>query len=179
MTSEVTMRAGARSTDRSRPPARPPTPAPAAAVANLACLAAAVMLLAAVPGTAGGCADFSRGDPGPGAGGAGGGGGALDGGPGDGGAGASFAANVHPLLMDACASCHEAGGEAADTSLLLTGQAAADYPAVMALVDIADPVASRLLTKASGRGHQGGNIFAAGSSGYTVLLGWIQGGAPP
>jgi hypothetical protein len=168
MTSDVTMRDGASSLNRSRRLAL-------TAAGNLASLAA-IVLLAAVPGTSGGCADFSRGDPGPGG---TGGSGALDGGPGDGSAGASFAADVHPLLMDACASCHEAGGEAGDTSLLLTGQATADYPAVMALVNTADPAASRLLTKASGRGHQGGNIFAAGSSGYAVLLGWIQGGAPP
>jgi hypothetical protein len=96
-----------------------------------------------------------------------------------GGGGVSFAATVHPLLMQSCSSCHEAGGNADDTLLVLTGMAADDLTRVLAFVNTADPASSRLLSKASGRGHEGGAVFAAGSIEHQTVLDWIQAGALP
>jgi len=130
----------------------------------------APLLLAAL-----GCADFSRGAPSPDTGGAATPG---DGGTkGDGGT-LSFAADITPLLAT-CTNCHVAGGQASDTSLVLTGNAAADYAAVVALVDTAAPASSRILSKVSGNGHGGGTIYAAGTPQYEIILAWIQQGAPP
>lgn len=126
---------------------------------------------------AAGCADFSRGEPTPGVDAM-----AAEGGPGgvsgDGG-GPSFAASAYPVLMDGCARCHAAGGEASNTSFLVGTTAAATYASAVKLVTVADPSASRLLAKAAGRGHTGGAIYAAGSAGYETILGWIAGGALP
>lgn len=130
---------------------------------------------------AGACADFSRGDPVPGGTGGrdGGSGAAGDAGQDAGGGGISFAATVHPLLMQSCASCHKAGGDADDTLLVLSGMVAADHTTVLAFVNTADPASSRLLSKASGRGHEGGAVFAAGSPDHQTVLDWIQAGALP
>jgi hypothetical protein len=122
------------------------------------------------------CADFSRGPASPAAdAGADTGG---EGGPADG-AVVSFAADVHPLLIASCQRCHSAGAEAGDTQLLLTGDADADYATVSRFVDTSAPAGSRLLSKASGNGHGGGTVFAAGSPEYQTVLDWIQQGAPP
>jgi hypothetical protein len=90
----------------------------------------------------------------------------------------SFATNVRPLL-EACTRCHVAGGEAADTQLLFTGNATADLAAVVAFVDTATPTSSRLLAKMRGQGHQGGTIYAADTPEYQTVLHWIQQGARP
>lgn len=120
------------------------------------------------------CADFSRGKP---AGDAGDGGRTSD--AADDGGTLGFASDVYPLLEQACASCHAAGQQAADTKLVLTGNAAADYAAVVALVDPAAAASSRLLSKTAGRGHQGGTIYAVDSSEYGTISNWIKQGAPP
>lgn len=118
----------------------------------------------------GGCADLERGpapplpDAGP------------DSGASDG--GASFV-TVRPLIDDGCGRCHTAGGMAGNTTFLLTGDAAAEYKAVRALVDPGAPAGSRLLAKATGQGHGGGTIYRAGSPEYAALLAWISGGANP
>ena len=122
------------------------------------------------------CADFARGPTSPAVDAAADGGGAGD--SGDGGV-VSFATSVHPLLIAACQRCHAAGAEAGDTQLLLTGDAAADYVTVSRLVDAAVPAGSRLLSKATGNGHGGGTVFAAGSPEYQTVLQWIQQGAHP
>lgn len=134
---------------------------------------ALVLGLAGAAGFAG-CADFSRGEPSPkatadaGAGGAGGqGGGTL-----------SFAADVLPLLMP-CKTCHVANGQASQTSLLFTGNTNTDYATVTRFVDTTAPSGSRLLAKASGSGHGGGTVYAAGSPEYDTILNWIEQGAPP
>jgi len=123
-------------------------------------------------GLVAGCADFSRGPASP----------VADAGAGaeagEGGA-ASFAASVHPLLLDACGGCHAAGKEAGDTGLLFSGDAAADVVQVQKFIDTGAPSSSRLVAKMTGNGHQGGTVFAPGSPEYTIVLAWIQGGAPP
>jgi len=46
-------------------------------------------------------------------------------------------------------------------------------------INLAEPEASLLLLKASGRTpHEGGRLLEAGSSGYEMLLGWLRRGAP-
>jgi len=92
--------------------------------------------------------------------------------------GISFA-SVWPLIDGGCKRCHMPGGMAATSSLLLTGQAATDYPLVRALVDPAMPGGSRFLTKTAGQGHGGGVIYGTSSSEYAALLAWIQAGAAP
>jgi hypothetical protein len=87
--------------------------------------------------------------------------------------------SVRPLIDEGCRRCHSAGGMAATSSFLLTGETMADYTAVRPLVDLAAPAGSRLLTKASGQGHGGGVIYKPGSSEYAALLTWIETGAAP
>lgn len=123
-----------------------------------------------------GCADFSRGAAtAP----ATDGGTPSDAGDAEGGGGTSFARDVEPLLVPTCEACHAAGQEAGDTRLLLTGNAAADYPTVTAFVDTSSPAGSRLLSKMSGNGHQGGPVYVAGSPEYLTVLRWIEQGAAP
>ena len=126
---------------------------------------------------AAGCADFSRGAPSPKP----EGGVVADAGAegGEGGGGTSFATDVYPLLMSGCQRCHAAGKEAGDTQLVLTGSAEADYPSVTLFVDTSAPSGSRLVTKMSGSGHQGGTVYAAGSPEYQTIVQWIQQGASP
>lgn len=119
-----------------------------------------------------GCADFSRGRPSMDAGET-----AEAGGTSDGGA-VSFATDIYPLLTT-CMSCHVPGGAAADTSLIFSGNAAADYTNVQQFVSTSAPASSRLLSKVSGNGHGGGTIYAAGTTQYETILAWIQQGAPP
>ncbi len=100
---------------------------------------------------------------------------------GDGGTGtsSSFAADIEPLIGAACMSCHRAGGAASSSALVLTGEARADFSQVTALIDLAAPSDSRLVTKASGRAHGGGTVFAAGTAGLQTLIAWISAGAHP
>ena len=121
-----------------------------------------------------GCADWSRGEPSPPLASDGGAGGAA----GHSGAATSFAADVLPLLAP-CRTCHVTGGQAGETALLFTGDASKDYATVSRFVDTTSPAGSRLLSKASGNGHGGGTIYAAGSPQYQTILTWIQQGAPP
>jgi hypothetical protein len=125
-----------------------------------------VLLAAAL----GGCADLERGPPPP----------TPDAGPDTGGVdgGVSFS-SVRPLIDDGCGRCHTMGGMAASTTFILTGDAAAEYRAVRALVDPGAPASSRLLAKATGQGHGGGTVYRPGSPEYTALLAWISGGANP
>jgi mono/diheme cytochrome c family protein len=91
--------------------------------------------------------------------------------------GATSFATVRPLLEQGCQRCHAPGQMAGNTSLLFTGDAAAEYAAVHALIDLTSPARSRLLVKATGQGHGGGAIFRAGSPEYAAVLAWIQSGA--
>jgi hypothetical protein len=89
----------------------------------------------------------------------------------------SFKRAIHPLLMQSCQVCHRAGGPAAATHLLLTGDAAADYAAVRPLVNPATPLSSHLLVKASGQMHGGGAPWPAGGDAQARVLAWIAKGA--
>jgi hypothetical protein len=100
-------------------------------------------------------------------------------GPATDGATVSYAAAVHPLMTGTCMRCHVQGGQAGDTPLLLTGDAAADYAVTVPYVDTAAPASSRLLSLMSGHGHGGGVVFAETTPEYGVFLRWIQGGALP
>src|SRR5262245_47296032 len=109
------------------------------------------IVFCALAALAGACADFSRG-PAPAG---------VDGGAGEGGAtnpdaAASFATDVHGILTGSCMRCHSEGGEASDTTFLLTGDAAADLETTTKFIDLNAPAASRLLAKMSGNGHGGG-----------------------
>jgi hypothetical protein len=90
----------------------------------------------------------------------------------------SYASDIAPLTAR-CATCHATGQEAGRTQLLLTGNPAADYGTVKKFVDTSAPSGSRLLSKMSGKGHEGGTIYAAGSPEYQTFLQWIQQGASP
>jgi mono/diheme cytochrome c family protein len=135
-------------------------------------LAAGVLVCAAALAA---CADFSRGAPSAPP--ADAGGPVADAAAGDG-AALSFAADVEPLLVPTCQTCHAPGKQAGDTQLLLTGTAATDYATVLMFVDTSAPAGSRVLAKMSGNGHQGGTVYAAGSPEYETVLHWIQQGAP-
>lgn len=118
-----------------------------------------------------GCADFSRG-PAPVA---------VDGGTDDDAPSTDAAvafADVEAILIDSCQRCHATGGEAGDTTFLLTGDAAADFATAGRFVAVDAPASSRLLAKMSGNGHGGGTVHAAGTPEYQTVLRWIQEGAP-
>ena len=135
------------------------------------------LVLATVLAMAAGCADFSRGGLVPGGGGAGGP--SSGAGGTTGGAPLSFATDVNSILSGTCLRCHTAGGEAGDTTLILTGAAAADFAVVLPLIDTSAPATSRLLLKMSGNGHGGGTVYAVGAPQYQTVLLWIQQGALP
>jgi hypothetical protein len=122
-----------------------------------------------------GCADFSRGER------LGSGGGLPDamGNGSDAGSSSSYAADVHELLLDGCASCHSPTGAASDTSLVLTGMAPEDYLSTLSLVDVDAPGVSRLVVKMEGRGHAGGAIYTSASPEHALVLRWIGEGAAP
>ena len=131
----------------------------------------AVQLASVMFALAVGCADFSRG-PAPVA---------VDGGPDDGAPSTDAAvafADVEAILIDSCQRCHATGGEAGDTTFLLTGEAAADFATAGRFVAVDAPASSRLLAKMSGNGHGGGTVHAAGTPEYQTVLRWIQEGAP-
>jgi hypothetical protein len=69
------------------------------------------------------------------------------------------------------------GGPAAATHLVLTGDAAADYPPVRALVTPSSPATSPLLLKSSGQMHGGGAPWPAGGDTHARVLAWIAKGA--
>jgi hypothetical protein len=91
--------------------------------------------------------------------------------------GLSFRRIVHPLLIQTCRACHGAGGPAAATRLVLSGDAAADHASVARLITTTDPAQSLLLTKASGSVmHAGGSPWPEGSAAHTRVLAWIKAG---
>ena len=124
------------------------------------------------------CADFSRGEPSP----------APDAGArpdgGDAAARRRRGAVVRDRRLPAARArpasrATRPASEAGDTQLLFTGDAAADYATVVMFVDTSAPAGSRLLSKMSGNGHQGGAVYAAGSPEYQTILQWIEQGAQP
>jgi len=88
-----------------------------------------------------------------------------------------FGTDVHPVLMHACAACHSPLGMAAPTRLILSGEVDSDYAKVSALVLIANPARSLLVTKAAGEVHGGAVVLVAGGPDSTLLVSWIAAGA--
>jgi hypothetical protein len=90
----------------------------------------------------------------------------------------SFRRTIHPLLLQTCKVCHVAGGPAAMTPFLLSGEAGPDHGAVLRVVDRRAPAASTLLAKVSGqKPHAGGAPWPAGGPAYGRVLAWVQAGA--
>ncbi len=93
-------------------------------------------------------------------------------------AGPSFTRVIAPMLAATCKPCHTAGGPAAATHLLLTGDAENDHRAVARFADLRAPESSALLKKSSGEVlHGGGAPWPAGSPSHERLLAWIRAGA--
>jgi len=138
-----------------------------------------LFLVAAVALASAACADFARGPKTP----------VPDAGasadddagsaPGDAGSLPSYAADVHPLLVSGCQSCHSSSGTASDTTFILSGDASADYAVAISFINESSPDQSRLLRKGSGGAHIGGAVYPAGSDGYDTILNWIENGALP
>jgi hypothetical protein len=96
-----------------------------------------------------------------------------------GGSSASYAADIHPLLVDGCAACHSPTGAASSTTFVLTDNAPDDYLSTLEFVDVGAPDVSRLVVKMEGRGHSGGAIYTRVSPEYAQVLRWIGEGAAP
>jgi hypothetical protein len=86
---------------------------------------------------------------------------------------------VHPLLTTACAACHNARGPAAATRFLLSGDVAADDASARAMLDVAAPARSPLVTKAAGELHAGGIVFPPGDPRLAALLAWAEAAVKP
>jgi mono/diheme cytochrome c family protein len=143
----------------------------------LLCVPLLCVPLLCVPLLLAGCADFTRGErrdvggapaPAP-----------IDDDGGLAGEDLGFADEVHGPLLTACQGCHSAGGSAATSDYLLSGEADTDYATSLRFVNEAEPARSRLLTKAAGTGHGAGAIWPAGSDEHSLLLRWISEGAQP
>jgi len=93
--------------------------------------------------------------------------------------GPSFATDVLPILRAGCERCHSADGSASATTFVLGPDDAEAYETALELVDLVEPGASRLLSKAAGVGHIGGVIFDDRTTEYTTILDWIEHGAMP
>lgn len=106
-------------------------------------------------------------------------GGADDGGSSGGAASLSFAADIFEILDAGCERCHSPGGDANDTSFVLTADVGAAYEETLPLVDLGTPAGSRLLAKGAGQGHTGGVIYDDRSTEYATILAWIEQGAMP
>lgn len=125
-------------------------------------------------GVAAACADFERGprwdddDSG-----------ASDAGTGDPSDGLSYADGIDALLVSGCERCHAPGASAGGTGFVLTTDVDANYLQALDFVNLEDPGASRLLSKAAGQGHGGGTIYDSRSNEYDSILEWIEGGAAP
>ncbi len=93
-------------------------------------------------------------------------------------AGPSFTRAIHPLFLATCKACHVAGGAAAATPLVLTGDPEADHRVLARFADVHAPEASKLLQKSSGAVlHGGGAPWPTGSGPYERVLAWIRAGA--
>jgi len=86
---------------------------------------------------------------------------------------------VHPLLLSTCRDCHRSGGQAANTTLLFSGNESTDLAATLPYINRNDAANSRLITKGIGRNHGGGATWAPGSAAVASVLAWIQQGAQP
>jgi hypothetical protein len=87
----------------------------------------------------------------------------------------TFEMDVYRVLQSRCEDCHQAGGMAEYTRLVLTGNARIDRAMVVALVVPGDPSASLLLRRATGESHTGGSVLSLDSPEYTTIADWISG----
>lgn len=113
----------------------------------------------------------------------------------------AFAATVHPILLNRCATCHQAVGTGGAPSgsfsgqrYVLTGQTEGDFNATLSMIsDITNPTGSYLLRRASSLnrpasgstpadlthpqvGTPPGAVLPAGSVDYNIICNWIQAG---
>lgn len=89
--------------------------------------------------------------------------------------GPTFARDIHALLVESCAACHEPEGMAHASAYALQSDPAAHYAAVRPLVNPAAPETSLLYARATGAEHD--EVLATGSSEARLLLEWIRLGA--
>lgn len=91
---------------------------------------------------------------------------------------AFFEAEMHPVVYPTCyLSCHQSGGVAGSSDLVLSGpgsnQISANNNAFVNYITIFGS-SSRLLTKISGGGHPGGVVYSTSSSGYQTIKTWTE-----
>lgn len=116
----------------------------------------------------------------------------------------AFAATVQPILLNRCATCHQAVGTGGAPSgsfsgqrYVLTGQTEGDFNATLSMIsDITNPTGSYLLRRASSLnrpasgatpadlthpqiGTPPGAVLPAGSGDYNTICNWIRAGACP
>jgi mono/diheme cytochrome c family protein len=98
--------------------------------------------------------------------------------PGDAVAALTYARDVRPLLVAACAGCHSETGQASRSGFIM-GRDASDHANVATFINPTEPARSRLLVKGAGAGHEGGAAVRTGTPEYLTILAWItQGGLP-
>ena len=87
-----------------------------------------------------------------------------------------FVDQVVAQVLDACTTCHVPGGQAATTRFQVTvGDPLATARSMAALVDAANPDASRILQKPLDLlPHGGGVQITAGSAEETILRQWVE-----
>ncbi len=83
----------------------------------------------------------------------------------------TFSGDVHPMLWESCGGCHLP----AFAVMALTGDPAEDYDIIMPYVDVVNPMASLLLTKATGVQHE--KIWEVGGNEFETTIAWIENGA--
>lgn len=94
--------------------------------------------------------------------------------------GPGFEADVHPVLVSACGTCHSSSGMAGSTGFKLTMDVDADYENVVALVDVDNPGNSDLIRKGTNESaHAGGAAFEPGGEEVVLIENWITSGLLP
>jgi hypothetical protein len=83
--------------------------------------------------------------------------------------------SIHPFLMNMCMQCHSKGNEAEKSRYVLTSDAKADRPMVVALVNPADPESSLLLQRGRGEDHKDGTHLPPDGIEYPQVRDWIAG----
>lgn len=96
---------------------------------------------------------------------------------------ALYQTTVDPILSAACADCHQVPNGAASYDIYFlplygSQQMRVNYGEAAKHANIGNPAGSRLLQKAIGNGHGGGQIFPANDQRYLDILNWIQNPVP-
>lgn len=104
-----------------------------------------------------------------------------------------FNTTVHPILLNRCASCHQAVGQPGTGGgtgfvgrrFVLTGQAEGDFNVTLSMVgDVSTPATSELLRRpasaginpAHGQAVGGGPVMPVGDPDYITICNWIRAG---